>query len=227
MTTTPTRPARKQFTLVDAGREFWRHPSPWMIGATLLVASGARVAHGDWQITDALAPAIMLAAFPFFEWLVHVCILHWRPRRVGVLRLDPLLARKHREHHVDPRDIPLIFIPWQALLWVLPVAVGIALLAFPRTALGLTFLTFLTLLGLCYEWCHYLVHSDYKPRTAVYRAIWRNHRQHHFKNEHYWFTVTSAGTADRVLGTYPDPATVATSPTAKNLHGAARGESGE
>jgi hypothetical protein len=54
----------------------------------------------------------------------------------------------------------------------------------------------------------------------VYRAIWRNHRQHHFKNEHYWFTVTSSGTADRVLGTYPDSATVATSPTAKNLHAA-------
>jgi hypothetical protein len=30
--------------------------------------------------------------------------------------------------------------------------------------------------------------------------------------------VTSSGTADRVLGTYPDSATVATSPTAKNLH---------
>ena len=32
-------------------------------------------------------------------------------------------------------------------------------------------------------------------------------------------TVTTAGTADRVLGTYPDPAKVATSPTAKALHG--------
>jgi hypothetical protein len=32
--------------------------------------------------------------------------------------------------------------------------------------------------------------------------------------------VTSAGTADRLFGTYPDPETVATSPTAKNLHGA-------
>jgi hypothetical protein len=218
MTATPTRSARRQFTLIDAGREFWRHPSTWMIGTMLAVAAGARIAYGDWQITDALVPAIMLAAFPFFEWLVHVCILHWRPRQVGALRLDPLLARKHREHHVDPRDIPLVFIPWQALLWVLPVAVGIALLAFPRTALGLTFLTFLAVLGLCYEWCHYLVHSDYKPKTAAYRAVWRNHRQHHFKNEHYWFTVTSAGTADRLLGTYPDPATVATSPTAKNLH---------
>ncbi|ABM13749.1 MULTISPECIES: sterol desaturase family protein [Mycolicibacterium] len=221
MTTTSTRTGRKRFTLIDAGREFWRHPSPWMIAATLVVASGARIAYGDWQITDALVPAIMLAAFPFFEWLVHVCILHWRPRKIGVLRIDPLLARKHREHHVEPREIALIFIPWQALLWVLPVALGIALLAFPRTALGLTFLTFLTVLGLCYEWCHYLVHTDYKPKTAAYRAVWRNHRQHHFKNEHYWFTVTSAGTADRVLGTYPDPATVPTSPTAKNLHGQA------
>jgi fatty acid hydroxylase family protein len=219
MTATSTRSARRQFTLRDAGREFWRHPSPWIIAAALAVASAARLAKGDWQITDAVVPATMLAVFPFFEWLVHVCVLHWRPRQVGGLRIDPLLARKHREHHVDPRDVPLVFIPWQALLWVLPVAVGIALLTFPRAPLGLTFLTFLAMLGLCYEWCHYLVHSDYKPKTAAYRAVWRNHRQHHFKNEHYWFTVTSAGTADRVLGTYPDPATVATSPTAKNLHG--------
>ena len=41
--------------------------------------------------------------------------------------------------------------------------------------------------------------------------MWRNHRLHHYKNEHYWFTVTSAGTADRLFGTYPDPETVPTS----------------
>ena len=29
----------------------------------------------------------------------------------------------------------------------------------------------------------------------VYRAVWRNHRLHHYKNEHYWFTVTSTATA--------------------------------
>ena len=52
--------------------------------------------------------------------------------------------------------------------------------------------------------------------------MWRNHRLHHYKNEHYWFTVTTAGTADRLFGTYPDPATVPTSPTAKNLHGVRR-----
>jgi Fatty acid hydroxylase len=207
------------FTLSDAGRQFWKHPSPWMIAATLVAAFGVRVAVGDWQITDAIVPVVMVAAFPFFEWVIHVCILHWRPRRIGRITVDPLLARKHRDHHVDPRDVALIFIPWQSLLWVLPLAIAIALLAFSRIGLGLTFLAFLTVLGLGYEWMHYLIHSDYKPKTRVYRAVWRHHRLHHFKNEHYWFTVTTSGTADRVLRTSPDPATVATSPTAKNLHG--------
>jgi hypothetical protein len=220
VTTASRRPERRGFSLTDAAREFWKHPSPWMIGATLPVALMLRIAVGDWQLTDALVPLAMLAVFPFFEWIVHVFVLHWRPRRVGPVTIDSLLARKHREHHVDPREVPLIFIPWPALLWVLPVAVAIAVLAFPRAGLGLTYLVFVTVIGLGYEWCHYLIHSDYKPKTVVYRAIWKNHRQHHFKNEHYWFTVTSSGTADRVLGTYPDAATVTTSPTAKNLHAA-------
>jgi sterol desaturase/sphingolipid hydroxylase (fatty acid hydroxylase superfamily) len=69
-----------------------------------------------------------------------------------------------------------------------------------------------------YEWVHYLVHSDYRPRSAWFRSVWRNHRLHHYKNEHYWFTVTSAGTADRLFGTYPDPASVQTSPTVRALH---------
>jgi len=220
---TITRPDRRRVTLADALREFTSHPSPWMIVTTLLAALAARIAVGDWQPTDAMVPVAMLASFPFFEWLVHVVVLHWRPRRLGNLTVDSLLARKHREHHVDPREASLVFIPWQTLPWILGTAGVIASLAFPRIGLGLTFLVCLGALGLVYEWCHHLIHTDYKPRTRIYRAIWRNHRQHHFKNEHYWFTVTSAGTADRVLGTYPDPATIASSPTAKNLHAATPG----
>lgn len=209
---------RRGITLTDAAREFLRHPTPWMLTATLTAAATARGYLGDWQPTDALVPIVMLAVFPFAEWLIHVLILHWRPRAIAGIRVDPLLSRKHREHHVDPRVLPLVFIPWQSLLWVLPLAVAIAVLAFPSPGRGLTFLAFLALLGLGYEWCHYLIHTDYKPKHGVYREIWRNHRQHHFKNEHYWFTVTSSGTADRVLGTYPDPTTVETSPTARHLH---------
>jgi hypothetical protein len=216
--TTIERAARKTFTLRDAWREFSKYPSPWMLGTTLAAALAARIVVGDWHATDALVPAVMLALFPFFEWVVHVFILHWRPRRVGRLAIDPLLAREHRRHHIDPREIPLVFIPWKVQLWAVPLAVAVALLGFPRLSMGLTFLVFIMVLGLAYEWSHYLIHSDYKPKIGFYRAIWRNHRQHHFKNEHFWFTVTSSGTADRLLGTYPDIATVKTSPTAKNLH---------
>jgi Fatty acid hydroxylase superfamily len=220
MTTSTERAVRKAFTLADARREFWKHPSPWVIGATLGCAVAARIIVGDWQVTDALVPLAMVALFPFLEWIIHVFVLHWRPKRLGRLTLDPLLSREHRAHHMNPRSIPLIFIPWKSLvMWALPLTIAVAVLAFPRLGMGLTFLVFISVLGLGYEWTHYLIHSDYKPKTLVYRAVWRNHRNHHFKNEHYWFTVTSSGTADRVLGTYPDPAGVATSPTAKNLHG--------
>ena len=91
------RNGRSGFSLGDAAREFARHPSPWMIGTALLAALTARILVGDWQFTDALVPLAMLAIFPFFEWIVHVFVLHWRPRRLGKLTIDSLLARKHRD----------------------------------------------------------------------------------------------------------------------------------
>jgi fatty acid hydroxylase family protein len=205
-------------TLTEAGRLFRRYPSPWLLLATLVGAVLARAVVADWQPSDALLPLVMLAVFPFVEWVIHVGILHWRPRRVAGHTIDSLLARKHREHHADPREVSLIFIPWPVLIWVIPVEIAISVFAFPRLGLGLTYLVVVAALGLGYEWTHFLIHSDYRPRTRLYKAIWRNHRLHHYKNEHYWFTVTTSGTADSVLGTHPDPATIATSPTAKNLH---------
>ncbi|KAA0108401.1 sterol desaturase family protein [Mycolicibacterium sp. P1-5] len=209
---------RRGVTLADAGREFWHHPTPWLFVVALTAAAIARIAVGDWQVTDVVVPFAVAAAFPFLEWTIHVLILHWRPRRVGRVTLDSLLARKHRAHHISPRDVNLVFIPLQSAIGAVVSAVAIALLLFPRTGPGLTFLVVMMICGLLYEWCHYLVHTDYKPKTSAYRAIWRDHRLHHFKNEHYWFGVTTPGTADRVLRTYPDPATVPASPTAKNLH---------
>lgn len=212
------RAIRRGATLREMGREFVRHPSPWMIAAVFVAALVARIAVGDWQLTDALVPLIVVATFPVTEWIIHVTVLHWRPRHLGPVTIDSELARKHRAHHTDPRDTPLVFIPPKSLTLTIVALVAIGLLAFPRLGLGLTFLLTITTLGLLYEWTHYLIHTDYKPKHALYRAIWRNHRHHHYKNEHYWFTVTTSGTADRLLGTAPDPATVPTSPTARHLH---------
>ncbi|MBO9520710.1 MAG: sterol desaturase family protein [Nocardioidaceae bacterium] len=209
---------RTAVTLRSTFGEFVRHPSPWMILAALLVALGWRIAEGGWRLSDLWGPVVLVVTFPVLEWVIHVFILHWRPRKVAGVRVDSELARDHRRHHADPRDIPLVFIPWRSLVFVIAGYYAISLLAFPRLGQGLTFMLALATIGLLYEWTHYLVHSDYKPRSRVYKAVWRNHRLHHYKNEHYWFTVTTAGTADRLFRTYPDPATVRTSATAKNLH---------
>ena len=213
-----TGPRRTSVSLGSAWRSFWRHRSPWMISAFLLGSAVARVVVGGGSWWELAIPAALVALFPLIEWVIHVGILHWRPRKVGPVPVDSLLARKHRAHHADPRDIPLVFIPWQVLCWLLPAYVGVALLAVPSLSAALSLLVSIYGLKLGYEWTHYLVHSDYRPRSAWYRSVWRNHRLHHYKNEHYWFTVTTAGTADRLLGTCPDPATVQSSPTVKALH---------
>ena len=219
MTITGTRGV----TLGQAAREFWRHPTPWMILTLVVGAVAARIAVGGLALRDLWAPLVLALLFPFVEWVIHVFILHWRPRKLGRVTVDTLVARDHRRHHANPREIDLVFIPTPTLPWLiaaivaLPLGIG-ALVGAPVSA-TLSFIVVESLILMGYEWTHYLVHTDYKPRHRFYKAVWRNHRLHHFKNEHYWFSVTTSGTSDRVLRTYPDPAAVETSPTAKNLHG--------
>lgn len=183
-----------------------------------LAAVAVRAVAGPVTWADAVVAVVPVLVFPFTEWVIHVVLLHWRPRRVLGLTLDPLVSRKHREHHVDPSDLDLVFIPLPTLALAIAGTVAGSLLVFRGGALAWTYLVVAGLLGSVYEWTHYLIHTDYRPRGALYRAIWRHHRLHHFKNEHYWFTVTTTGTADRILGTQPDATDVPTSPTARALH---------
>ena len=120
--------------LAQAARRFGLYPSPWMLAAALIAAAAARAIAGDWTLSDAVVPLVMAVAFPFFEWFIHVVVLHWRPRRLGSITVDPLLARKHRQHHADPRHIGLVFIPVQSLIGALVSATAVAWLLFPSPA---------------------------------------------------------------------------------------------
>ena len=209
---------RSSQSMREVFAEFWRHPSPYILGTYLVAAVTGRVLAGPGSWWELLIPVGLVAIMPVVEWVIHVFVLHWKPRRIAGVRIDPLLSRKHRAHHRDPRAIPLVFVPWQVELGIGP---SLALLAWVTTdtwsAMFTVVLSVVVLLS-AYEWTHYLLHSDYRPRSAWYRAVWRNHRLHHYKSEHYWFTVTTAGTADRLFGTCPDPSTVPTSPTVQRLH---------
>jgi hypothetical protein len=215
--------AATRFPTTDVGgglaswaRVFAAYPGPRIIAAALLVVTAARVALWRWHWWDLVIVAAFVAAQPFTEWLIHVFILHFKPRAVRGRTVDPYVSRKHRLHHQDPRDVPLIFIPLPTLLAML-IGGGLVLgLAFRSAERSLTAGVIALVLTLVYEWTHFLIHSPYRPKTALYRYVWRAHRLHHFKNENYWFGVTMH-LADHVLRTFPDKSAVPTSPTCRTL----------
>lgn len=199
-------------------RFFASQVTPRIIAPLLLIALAIRIALGEWTVSDALVVAGLIAIQPFIEWLIHVYILHWKPKRFFGRTIDPLVARKHREHHSDPKKAEWIFIPLPVLLKSMPVTALIFLLAFPTLQLSMTAITAGLAMLLTYEWTHYLIHSRYQPRTRLYRYIWRAHRLHHFKNENYWFGVTNPF-GDHVLNTFPAKDEVPASATCKTLSG--------
>ena len=203
-------------TLAEARREFLRHRSARILLTVSALAWAARTALGGWGAWDALIPVIILSLEPFTEWVIHVVLLHWKPRQVAGRRIDPLIARKHRAHHRDPKDVELIFVPLQVLVTSLAVGAVLYLTLLPTLRLGLTTMAASFTMFAVYEWTHFLIHSTYRPRTRAYRYIWRAHRLHHYRNENYWFGVTMH-MADHVLHTFPEKDAVPASSTARTL----------
>ena len=195
-------------TLAGEFGRFARNGSPRIIAAAFLAAAVARIAVGRWSIGDLIVAAAILAVQPFTEWLIHVYVLH----SPG----NSLVAREHRSHHADPTDEHLVFVPIGFLVPSLAVAAVITLVLVPDRVLGLTGLSVGLTMLLVYEWTHHLIHGRYRPKTMLYRKVWRAHRLHHYRNEQYWYGVTMH-LGDRVLRTYPAKDAVPLSDTARTL----------
>jgi hypothetical protein len=203
-------------TLREQLRAFGRHASPWILAFAVLALGVTRLVLGRWRVWDLVVGIGVLTGAPFAEWLIHVFVLHAKPKQAFGLRFDFYSARKHRAHHRDPRDARLIFIPAPILVGLLAVwGVLSFVIAHDKRLAGTAMMVGIAFI-FGYEWTHFLIHSTYVPRHRLYRRIWRNHRLHHFKNEKYWFGVTSQ-IADAVLGTNPARDAVESSPTAMTL----------
>jgi sterol desaturase/sphingolipid hydroxylase (fatty acid hydroxylase superfamily) len=221
-----TRGMEGPVRLADCLRAFLRQPSPPYLLSAVAVALALRIAQADWSWRDAAIAVALLAATPFVEWTIHVYLLHSPPIRFRGRRLEMLTAREHRAHHEAPGVLNGVLLPVYGVLvflamialvnWLLSFPIGLALGGPPLPYATTGVLVSYSILA-AYEWTHFLIHAPYKPRGRYYKAIWRNHRLHHFKNERYWFGVTST-IGDRVIGTLPDQRSVPRSATARSLH---------
>jgi hypothetical protein len=213
------RLGREVKTLGHAWREFRANRSPKIIACAIVAAAAVRIALGGFTWRDAVAAVAMLVVYPFGEWAIHVYLLHLKPFRFRGRRVELATAKSHREHHERPNHLGLILLaPIEAaalLLLAVPVVLAIFSIVLPLRALVTAAFAGYVLIGI-YEWTHFLIHTGYRPRSRTYKAIWRNHRLHHFKNEHYWHGITNT-VADRVLRTAPDQREVPRSATARTL----------
>jgi len=165
-----------------------------------------------WSIWVAIVLGML--AYALSEYLIHRFLFHMKtPENPFLLKM---IKRLHYDHHVDPKDLKLLFLP----LWFsLPnFAISSVIFYLITTNLQLTAAFILGLMAyfLYYEWTHYVAHRPIQPISKVGDNIKKAHLWHHYKNENYWFGVTHM-TVDRTLGTYKNHREVERSETARNL----------
>jgi len=205
-------------SLVVHARHFCGHVTTWALGGLVAGFLGVRALLGPLRWADLAAFALVVALEPFIEWVVHSRVLHAPPRRVLGRTVDLRAARGHRLHHQDPTNLDLVLVPPWVLVYLAP-GLTLALFGVVRPAhLAATALATGAGVLLAYEWTHYLIHTPYRPRSRFFRRRWHNHRLHHYRNERFWFGVTSA-VGDVVLGTAPRAGDVPVSPTARGPSG--------
>ncbi|WML48842.1 sterol desaturase family protein [Neobacillus sp. PS3-34] len=176
-------------------------------GITTVFWFGADLLKGVYFILGMLT-------FALSEYFTHRFVFHLKaPKNPFFLKL---LRRLHYDHHTYPNDLKLLFLPlWYSIPNFLAVS-GIFYLIeqnmIDTVAFGLGLMGMLLL----YEWKHYVAHRPMIPRTRFCRWIKKVHILHHYKNENYWFGV-STPFADFLFGTFREEKQVETSKTAKNL----------
>lgn len=198
--------------------------APRIMVAAVALLGAVRVAVGEFGWFDLVLVVTTVVLLGPVEWVIHRFILHAPEDSLRMTKFGT--GDGHREHHLDPNDVGWALLFWADALvflvglgvwtavWVVPFALIVGAGVLPAFVTGYL----LAALGLAhYEWTHLLIHTRYRPKTRYYKRLAKNHRLHHYRNEHYWLGVSS-NLGDRVLQTLPSTKTaVPLSETARNL----------
>lgn len=202
--------------LREALRAFFTYPSPIILISLVAGSLILRGFFGPWDRFDLLVALVPVVGWPFLEWFLHRYLLHLRPTRIGRFTLDFDFAKKHRIHHQQPWRAKHIFLPVYVHIVMAPLLILAAFWLLPRPGLAATWMAGLAAMALVYEWTHFIVHSRIRPKSRFAQRLFHNHRMHHFRNEHYWYSFT-VPQVDTMFGTNPGDRDVPRSPTCRTL----------
>ncbi|BFH59560.1 sterol desaturase family protein [Paenibacillus azoreducens] len=194
-------------------KEFFCFPDICIMCVLFLISFGFLIPNltsiGPW-----IAFAFGMAAYSAAEYFTHRFLFHIKtPKNPFFLKL---IKRLHYDHHVNPNNLHLLFLP---VWYTLPnMAIAGAIAYFLTSSLVITnaFIAGVMIFLLFYEWKHYIAHRPVQPVSPWGRWMKKVHLWHHFKNENYWYGVTNP-LYDWALGTFEDHKNVELSQTARNL----------
>ncbi|GGA54299.1 fatty acid hydroxylase [Kroppenstedtia guangzhouensis] len=179
----------------------------WLIGAALVIPDLDRPE--IW-----LAIVVGMGSYSASEYLIHRFLFHLKPPRNPFFL--KLLKRLHYDHHMDPNNLKLLFLPVWYSLPLIGIAGGLAYLLTASISLTLAFVSGVITFLLYYEWTHFVAHRPIQPWTPWGKWMKKVHLWHHFKNEHFWFGVTQPF-YDVLFGTFKKENEVERSETVRNL----------
>ncbi len=194
-------------------REFLLFPDITILLILIVASIGFQVWTGlTWGVLAVFAFGML--TFMFSEYLTHRFVFHLKPPKNPFLL--KMLKRLHYDHHTDPNDLHLLFLPlWYSLPNLSVLAIIFYFIA-GNWGLTLVFASGLMMMLFLYEWKHYVAHRPIKPRTKFGKWVKKTHILHHFKNENFWYGV-STPFVDVLFGTLKNEKDVETSKTAKDL----------
>lgn len=155
-----------------------------------------------------------MVAYALAEYTTHRFLFHMKPPKNRILL--KFLKRIHYDHHANPGDLHLLFLPLWYSLPNIAVASSILMVISHRWQEAIFFATGVGIFLLYYEWRHFVAHRPLVPKTKWGKKLKKSHLWHHYKNENYWYGVTHT-VLDYVFQTYPDEKLVEKSQTARDL----------
>lgn len=194
-------------------KEFFCFPDICIMCVLFLISFGFLIPNltsiGPW-----IAFAFGMAAYSAAEYFTHRFLFHIKtPKNPFLLKL---IKRLHYDHHVNPNNLHLLFLPVWYTLPNMVIAGAIAYFLTSSLVITNAFIAGVMIFLLFYEWKHYIAHRPVQPVSPWGRWMKKVHLWHHFKNENYWYGVTNP-LYDWALGTFEDHKNVELSQTARNL----------
>ena len=95
----------------DAARVFASNISPQIMFAMAFPATVARIWMGEWSLNDLWMTLAIIAWWPFNEWVIHVFMLHYKPRKIFGRTIDFRLPQTPPGPHGKPWYLPRGVIP--------------------------------------------------------------------------------------------------------------------